>query len=236
MKKQLWLLIGRKAFAILILVMNFSGNAEAVDRQAVALELVLALDSSASVDAKEFKLQLRGLARAFRDRDVSTAIAHLAPLGVAVAVIQWGGAGETRLIIPFTVLNSKAEAIAFGLRIAHSRRRIRATDTSITTAIQDGQKLLEDNQFDGQRRVIDISGDGRDNSGLDIERARQSANRARITVNGLPIAADENSVTQYYREHVIVGADSFVEPALDFEDYARAIKAKLLRELLPLAS
>ncbi len=221
---------------MIFLTLAFSTKANAVDLQPVALELVLALDSSASVDAKEFKLQLRGLARAFRDRDVSTAIGHLAPLGVAVAVVQWGGAGETRLIIPFTVLNSKAEAIAFGLRIAHSRRRIRATDTSITTAIQDGQKLLDENQFDGQRRVIDISGDGRDNSGLDIEAARQSVNRAHITVNGLPIAADESSVTKYYREHVIVGADSFVEPALDFDDYARAIKAKLLRELLPLAS
>lgn len=211
-------------------------GAEAQDHRPVALELVLALDSSASVDTKEFKLQLRGLARAFGDHDVSAAVANLAPLGVAVSVIQWGGAGETRLIIPFTVLRSKAEAIAFGLRIAHGRRRIRATDTSIATAIHDSQALLDKNDFDGQRSVIDISGDGPDNSGLDIEGARQSAKAAHITINGLPIEADETTVTKYYREHVIIGADAFVEPAKNFEDYARAIRAKLLRELLPLAS
>lgn len=204
--------------------------------QPVALELVLALDSSASVDRNEFKLQLKGLARAFADPDVAKAVANLSPLGVSVAVMQWGGVGETRLIIPFTVLKSKADAIVFGFRIGKSRRKIRATDTSITTAIIDAHALLNANAFEGQRSVIDISGDGPDNSGLNIEAARQDANRARITINGLPIEADENTVVKYYREHVIVGAGSFVEPALNFEDYARAIKQKLLRELLPLAS
>lgn len=204
--------------------------------QPVAIELVLALDSSASVDIREFRLQLRGLAQAFGDAEVSKAIANLAPQGVAVAVMQWGGAGETRLIIPFTVLNSKTDAIIFGLRIGQSRRRIRATDTSIATAIRDAQSLLLNNQIDGQRLLIDVSGDGPDNSGLDVEAARQAAYANHIIINGLPIEADESSVTQYYKEHVIIGADSFIQPARDFKDYARAIKAKLLRELVPLAS
>lgn len=210
--------------------------AHAAERKLVAIELVLALDSSASVDIREFRLQLRGLARAFGDVDVAKAVANLAPFGVAVAVMQWGGESDSRVIIPFTVLKSKSDSIAFGLRISQSRRRIRATDTSITTAIKDSQALLENNNFDGQRLVIDVSGDGKDNSGLDLDGARQRAKAAQITVNGLPIEADESSVTPYYREHVVIGADSFVEPAQNFEDYARAIRAKLLRELLPLAS
>lgn len=204
--------------------------------QPVAIELVLALDSSASVDIREFRLQLRGLAQAFGDAEVSNAVANLAPQGVAVAVMQWGGAGETRLILPFTVLKSKVDAIVFGLRIGQSRRRIRATDTSIATAIHDAQILLLGNSFDGQRLVIDVSGDGPDNSGLDIEAARQAANANHIVINGLPIAAEESSVTKYYKERVIIGLDSFIEPARNFEDFARAIKAKLLRELVPLAS
>jgi Protein of unknown function (DUF1194) len=239
LKKQLLLRNGSKSFAfifsvLLSLAICVSSNAQ--QRQAVTLELVLALDSSASVDAKEFKLQLRGLARAFGDPDVAKAVAHLAPQGVAVAVMQWGGVGESRLIIPFTVLKSKADAIVFGFLIGQSRRRIRATDTSIASAIKDAQQLLSTNAFDGQRLVIDVSGDGPDNSGLDIESARQSARTAGITINGLPIEADENTVTEYYRNHVVIGADSFVEPAKDFEDYARAIRAKLLREFQPLAS
>lgn len=233
-KKPLWLRSGLRAiFSVAISGLILSTK---VCAQPVAIELVLALDSSASVDRKEFKLQLKGLARAFADPDVSKAVANLAPLGVSVSLMQWGGAGETRVIIPFTVLKSKADAIVFGFRIGRSHRRIRATDTSIATAIHDAQALLSGNDFEGQRSVIDISGDGPDNSGLDVEAARQAANQVRITINGLPIEADEKTVAKYYREHVIIGADSFIEPATDFEDYARAIKAKLLRELLPLAS
>ncbi|MGQ0485867.1 MAG: DUF1194 domain-containing protein, partial [Hyphomicrobiales bacterium] len=40
----------------------------------------------------------------------------------------------------------------------------------------------------------------------------------------------------YYRDRVITGAGSFVEPARGFEDFARAIREKLLRELRPLES
>ena len=61
----------------------------------VAIELVLALDSSASVDRTEFQLQLDGLAQAFRDPEVLQAVDNLKPLGVAVAVLQWGAPGET---------------------------------------------------------------------------------------------------------------------------------------------
>jgi Protein of unknown function (DUF1194) len=202
----------------------------------VAIELVLALDSSASVDKQEFQLQLEGLALAFRDPDVSKAVSNLAPFGVAIAVIQWGGEGETRVIVPFTVLKSVRDSKAFGFRISRTRRFNRASTTSIATAINDSHALLDNNEFDGQRRVIDVSGDGPDNSGLDIEAARQSAKTAGIVINGLPIEADDAGLADYYATHVIIGANAFIEPARDFEDFARAIRAKLLRELQPLAS
>ena len=67
--------------------------------QPVVVELVLALDSSASVDRKEFQLQLDGLALAFRDPEVLEAIDNLRPLGAAVAVLQWGAPGETRVVL-----------------------------------------------------------------------------------------------------------------------------------------
>jgi hypothetical protein len=96
--------------------------------------------------------------------------------------------------------------------------------------------MLDTNLYQGQRRVIDISGDGPDNGGVDIESARQSARSAGIVVNGLPIASDDGDLVDYYAERVIIGPNSFVEPANDFDDFARAIRAKLLKELQPLAS
>lgn len=202
----------------------------------VAVELVLALDSSASVDGREFALQLEGLALAFRDPDVQRAVEDLKPLGAAVAVVQWGAPGETRIVLPFTHLESARDAKAFGFRIGLVRRWMRASATSIASGIEDSAALIAGNEFDGFRKVIDISGDGEDNGGRDLEAARQAAKEQGIVINGLPIMADLPDLDRYYRDRVIIGVDSFVEPARDFEDYIRAIREKLLKELRPLAS
>jgi Protein of unknown function (DUF1194) len=84
--------------------------------------------------------------------------------------------------------------------------------------------------------VIDVSGDGQDNSGADLDGARERARAGGITINGLSIASDAEGLEEYYRQNVISGSDAFVEPAKDFEDFARALKEKLLRELRPFAS
>jgi Protein of unknown function (DUF1194) len=202
----------------------------------VGIELVLALDSSASMNREEFDLQIKGIAAAFRDPAVLKAIEDLQPLGVVVAVTQWGGPGENRVVVPFTAITNAMEGQAFGFLVSLGTQRFYATTTSITTAIEDNVALLESNGFDGQRRVIDISGDGEDNSGLDLNAARAMARAAGVTVNGLAIEAEQSQLFSYYREHVITGADSFAVKAKDFQDYARAIREKLLRELRPLES
>jgi Protein of unknown function (DUF1194) len=205
-------------------------------RTPVAVELVLALDSSASVDRDEFRLQLGGLSWALRDPDVVAAVEALKPHGVAIAVMQWGGPGDTRVVIPFTYLTSARDAKALAYLISLVQRWHRASETSIATAIEDGVHLLEDNEFDGVRKIIDVSGDGVHNSITDLPAARALAAAKGITVNGLPIEGDDNTLSGYYAQNVIVGAASFVEKACDFEDFARAMREKLLKELRPLES
>lgn len=202
----------------------------------VAVELVLALDASASMDRAEFDLQVKGLAAAFRDPGVLEALKNLGPTGAAIAVTQWGSASEAKIIIPFTRLASARDAKAFGFRISRARRAFLASDTSIATAIAHGTQLLEENSYHGDRRIIDVSGDGVDNGGLDLAAARETAVNSGIVVNGLPIDADGVGLAGYYRNDVIIGIDAFVEPAADFTDYARAIREKLIRELRPLGS
>jgi len=214
----------------------WTSHTAAQDKVPVAIELVLALDSSASIDRDEFQLQLDGLAAAFRDSEVLAAVDRLKPLGVAVAVIQWGGPGETRAVLPFTQLENARDAKAFGFRIGLIRRWMRASSTSIATAIADAAVLIAGNEFDGHRLVIDISGDGPDNGSATLDTARKNAQEAGITVNGLAIEAEDKALKGYFRDRVIIGADSFVEPADGFADFARAIKEKLLRELRPLES
>lgn len=202
----------------------------------MAIELVLALDSSASMNREEFALQLKGIAVAFKDPAVLQAVEDLAPLGVAVAVTQWGGPGESRIVLPFAQITTANEAKAFGFLVSLGTRHFSATTTSIATAIEDSLALLDGNGFDGQRRVIDISGDGQDNSGLNLEATRGMAKASGVTVNGLAIESEQSELFEYYEQHVITGADSFAVRAADFDDYARAIREKLLRELRPLGS
>ncbi len=202
----------------------------------VAIELVLALDSSASMDAQEFNLQIKGLAAAFKDPAVLQTIKDLQPLGVAIAVTQWGGPGESRIVVPFTHITTQRQAKAFGFRASRGSRSFYAATTSIATAIEDSVALLEVNSFEGQRRVIDISGDGVDNSGLDLAAARDIAAAAGVTVNGLAIESEQSGLFEYYQKNVISGSESFAVKAFDFEDYARAIREKLLKELRPLGS
>lgn len=208
----------------------------AQNKTPVTIELVLALDSSASVDAHEFELQNEGIARAFRDPDVQQAINNMRPFGAAIAVVQWGGPGETQLVLPFTHIEDARDAKAFGFRIGLIRRWMRASSTSIATGINDSVALIEGNAFEGFRKVIDVSGDGPENSGVDLQAARETALASGITINGLAIEAEDRKLHDYYLEHVIIGADSFVEPAQGFKDFARAMREKLLRELRPLGS
>jgi hypothetical protein len=225
--------IGSRSFCALVLL---AAPALAQGKTPVVIELVLALDSSASVDGREFQLQNEGIALAFRHPEVLQAVENLKPFGAAIAIIQWGGPGETQVVLPFTHIENARDAKAFGFRISLVRRWMRASVTSLATGITDSTTLLETNAFDGQRKVIDVSGDGPDNSGDDLEGARKNALASGITINGLSIEAEEAGLHAYYRDHVIIGADSFAEPAQGFEDFARAIKEKLLRELRPLGS
>jgi hypothetical protein len=209
---------------------------EAEEPTPVAIELVLALDASASVDAREFRLQLDGLAAALKDPDVGAAIENLAPLGVAVAVVQWGGPRDTRVVVPFTQLTTARDAKALGHLAGLIQRWHRASATSIAAAMRDGRLLIEANGFEGGRKVIDISGDGPDNGGIDVSWMREKLRRSGFTVNGLAIEQESLLLTAYYRDNVITGQGAFVETAQNYEDFARAMREKLLRELRPLSS
>jgi Protein of unknown function (DUF1194) len=201
------------------------------DRVLTNLELVLAIDCSASVDKNEFATQVAGIAAAFQSDEVQAAVEKLKPFGVAVSIVQWGSAGQSRIGVPFIHLESGRDAKAFGFRAGLMQRWMWANHTSIASAISDATQMIEGNEFRGQRKVIDVSGDGRDNGVPDLEHARRMAREAGIAINGLAIEADDDALTRYYEENVKTGADAFVERARNYEDFARAIREKLVREL-----
>ena len=207
-------------------------SAQAQAGQAVELELILAIDTSLSVNADEYAIQIAGLALAFRDPSVVAAIEAAGKNGIAVALVQWGIREQQEITVAWAHVHDRASAERFARAIEASPRRFYGKGTGITRALQFSSDLFSDNGFEGRRRVIDISGDGRNNSGRPPAPTRDLVVASGIVVNGLAILDGDALLGAYYVENVAGGTASFVVVADSFEDYPAAIRRKLQREIL----
>ncbi len=199
--------------------------------RAVDLELVLAVDASASVRYGEYSLQMRGLAAAFRDPAVAAAIRAGTPGGLAVSLVQWSGVDAQAVLVDWALVEDPASAAAFADRIDAAPRGVRAGGTALGDAVLFGLAVLAANGFQGRRRVIDVSGDGRANVGTAPALARGRAVAAGVTVNGLAILDEEADLDRYYADNLIGGPGAFLQTADDSADFARAIRRKLITEI-----
>jgi len=204
--------------------------AELGQERIVDLELVLAVDASSSVSGEEFDLQVHGLAEAFRHRSVVQAIRAAGDLGLAVALIQWADYRQHAVSVDWTVVRGAADARQFAKRIEGVWRSL-AGNTAIGSALEFAIEQLDGNGFIGRRKVIDVSGDGRNNQGPAAWLVRNLAVAQGITVNGLAILNEDPTLDRYYFTNVIGGPGAFVEVANTIGDFARAMRVKLLREI-----
>ncbi len=200
-------------------------------QEKVDLELVLMADASGSIDDDEFLLQRLGVAQAFRNPRVASAVGS-GPLGkIAVMYVEWTGPFLQTRIADWTVLSSPASAQAFAARLESAPRELFSGGTAVGHAILYGAKTLAENAFAGTRRVIDISGDGPNNRGIPASLARDQAVAAGITINGLPILSNWPGLDIYFLDNVIGGPGAFSIPARGFRDFNSAILTKLIREI-----
>jgi len=210
---------------------------------AVDLELVLAVDVSGSIDPSEAILQREGYIQALTSPEVIRA-ATSGPIGrIAVSYLEWAGYDHVRLVVDWQLVDGlpAAERMAgrlFDADVFSGQR------TSISGAVLFALSLFRDNGYAGTRRVIDLSGDGPNNSGLPVLAARDAAAAAGVSVNGLAILNERTGpfgypilrdLDIYYEECVIVGQGAFVLVADGFEDFGRAIRRKLVLEIADLA-
>ena len=196
------------------------------------LELVLAMDVSRSVVKSEFDLQMGGLASAFRDPEVIETIRWIAG-GVMVTVTQWSGPEAQIQSVPWSHLIEPEDIVAFAAEIAAIDRAFFASYTAIGEALVHAGSLSATNPVPCKRRVIDVSGDGASNRGRPAREVAEALAAQGVTINGLVIMGGWPDPAEFYVRNVIRGEGSFLELAEDFEDYAEAIKRKLLRELAP---
>ena len=190
--------------------------------------LVLAVDVSGSISMVEYHLQMDGLAEALLDPAI---IEALVKGHDRLAVVQWSGDHFQQLSLPWQQFATAEEVTALAEALRVAKRPPDYTDTAIGNAIRFATPLFADVP-DCARHVIDVSGDGAENDGMTLPQARAEALAAGIILNGLAIEIDDTSLklTEYYRLNVI-GPTGFVMTAKGLEDFPRAIRAKLLREL-----
>ena len=205
------------------------GAATAAERQRVDLELVLAVDNSLSVNQREYNLQIKGIADGFRDPDVVNAI--LSRDGVAVSILLWSNHKQQETGVGWTLLDNIETIAAFADRVAAVPRIEVSGGTGLGSALAYALRSIDTNRFAGQRRVIDISGDGQNNMGVSPAQIRDAAVAASVTVNGLAILDEEPWLDRYYTSNVIGGPGAFLEVADDFDSFARAMRRKLRREI-----
>ena len=199
--------------------------------RAVDLQLVLAVDASGSVDTSRFELQKRGYAEAFADPRVIDAIRTGSLRAIAVAMMQWTGPEMQNVVVGWTLITDPDSAMRFSKAIDAAPRSLFGGGTSISGAIDVGRTLFERSGFRGERRVIDISGDGANNRGRPAALARDEAVRSGVVINGLPILTLEPDLDRYYRANVIGGPGAFVIAVDSYEKFAAAILQKLIQEI-----
>ncbi|MCH8238488.1 MAG: DUF1194 domain-containing protein [Proteobacteria bacterium] len=216
------------AGAVLLLVQMAS--AQPLTR--VDLELVLAVDTSGSVDETEYNLQIEGLVWAFRDPGVIAAIIGTsASGGIAATVVHWSSVNDQQQIVPWTLLTDAASAQAFAAAIAANAKRVFSDSTGIGGVLRYAERLIARNRFEGRRKTIDVSGDGINNSGIPPWLVRDMVTGSGITVNGLAILNDEPHLHLYYARNVIGGAGAFVVTVSSYSDIVIGMRNKLLREI-----
>ncbi len=197
----------------------------------VDLQLVLAVDASGSVNQYRFELQKRGYIAAFRNPRVLNAVRSGLQRSIAVTMFQWTGARLQREVIPWMIVRDEASSAAVADAIERSPRLLFGGGTSISGAIDTAMTAFPRGEFRGVRRVIDISGDGANNNGRPVTRARDEAVAAGVIINGLPILSVEPDLDDHYQDFVIGGEGSFMIVTKSFEDFGEAILKKLIAEI-----
>lgn len=197
--------------------------------------LVIGTDASGSIDESEAFLQRKGVAEAFRSREVIDAIRSGGLGRIAVTYVEFSSLFYNNVVIEWFLIDSEESALAF----AGQLMRIPITwgrGTSLSDAIELGMHLIDESPYTAQKRIIDLSGDGPNNTGRPVREVRDEAVAAGIVINGLPIIDPRGrqgiaDLDAYFAACVIGGVDSFYYVAEGFDDFPRAIRRKLVLEL-----
>jgi len=225
-----------------VLVLALGSDANAASGEPVDLQLVLAADVSRSIDNDEFELQRQGYVAALQDPRVVSAIQGGSIGAIAITYIEWASIGEQKIVVDWTVVRDGEGAGIVADQIRKAPRSVFG-HTSISDAIDFSLKRFESSGVTSLRRVIDVSGDGTNNSGRPVTSARDEAVANGVIINGLAIinlnvnfgyfahTQPPGGLPNYYRENVIGGPGAFLLQVVNFESFTDAMVQKLVTEI-----
>jgi hypothetical protein len=229
----LWEHSGRAAPSVAPRLADNSTNAVAVD-----VELVLAVDVSYSMDPDEQALQREGYVTGITSREFMQALQQGMNGKVAITYVEWAGPSDQKVLMPWRLIDGPETAAAVAKEIAAAPYR-RAARTSISGALGFAKPLFDASGYHGIRRVVDVSGDGTNNSGERLVPVRDDLIGAGMTINGLPImlkrptpgSMDIEDLDVYYEDCVIGGPAAFVVPIRERNQFKEATRTKLVLEI-----
>lgn len=220
-------LVGRR---LLLAAAMISCAAAAPAQQACRLALLLALDVSSSMSQQDYALQQSGLAAALMAPDVQRAILSDQSRPIALAAYEWSGRSQQKLVLDWKMLRTPEEINQAARQLMQTSRSYTRYPTSMGYSLGYGANLFK-LAPPCDRQVIDISGDGINNDGFGPQTAYRHFPFQGVTVNGLVVLGKDPGVQWFYESEVMHGAQAFLEIAANFDDFERAMTAKLHREI-----
>jgi hypothetical protein len=232
----------RNIAAAMTMLLALAAGAAGARAETVDLLLILAADVSRSIDEGEFNLQRKGYAAAITDPRVLRAIAGGRHHAIALTFIEWAGANEQNVVVEWIMVRDEETAGVIAATMLSAPRSFLGR-TSISAAIDFSLERFANAPAQGDKRIIDISGDGTNNSGRPVTEARDQAIAAGITINGLAIINTQanpgyafhtqppGGLPKYYQENVVGGPGSFLLQVENFNTFAEAMTRKLVAEI-----
>ncbi len=200
----------------------------------VDMELVIAVDTSSSVDEVELRLQMDGIGTAFRDERVWRTIEQGQSGRIGVALMMWADATVPKFRTRWFTIAGQASADTFANHIGALPRGALG-GTGIGSGVAEAIRMFDRNNMTSGRQVVDVSGDGPETPPREIvvtmPNARAMALVRGVTVNGLAILNEAPDLATWYRNNVIAEPGSFVIAAKNFDDFKEAMVRKLVREI-----
>lgn len=232
----------RQFTAVLLALLLLCAPRPSAADEPVDLALVLVTDVSRSIDDYEFDLQKKGYEAALTDPRVLAAIRGGAIGRIALNYVEFASNFEVKTVVDWMVIHDAASAAAFARAVRDAPRSFWGR-TSISAGVEHALKNLERSGLEATRRVIDVSGDGINNSGRSMTDVRDEAAEAGVTINGLAIINDRPQpwamggqfvavgLDVWYRENVVTGPGAFVLVVEDFPSFGEGMTRKLITEI-----